>query len=248
MSLASDLRRSLDPTVIAEDVGFDLDDWQREILESDHKRLLICASRQCGKSTVVSLLAVREAQAGPGDILCCAPSQRQSSELFRKIRSTLVHLKTEFSMDSATKVELPNAARIICLPGSEATVRGYSAPRMILVDEASRVPDDFYAAIRPMLAAGDGRLVVLSTPWGRRGWFFNAAEFGGETWQRYRVPASECPRISADFLEEELRELGPLRFASEYECQFVDAAESLFPTGLIEAALSHDVEPLWITT
>jgi hypothetical protein len=246
LSLATDLRRSLDPCSIADDVGIDLDDWQRRLLESDHPRILINASRQVGKSTTCSLLAVRQALDNPGLILCCAPSQRQSSELFRKIRSTLVQLNADFSMDSATKVELPNGSRIITLPGSEATVRGYSAPSMILVDEASRVPDDFYAAIRPMLAAGNGRLVVLSTPWGRRGWYFQAHEFGGDTWERYLVPASDCPRISQDFLDEELRELGPLRFASEYKCEFIDAAEALFPSGLIEAALSDDLEPLWI--
>ncbi len=152
----------------------------------------------------------------------------------------------ELSLESATRLELANGSRIVALPGSESTTRGYSAPRLILVDEASRVDDDLYAALRPMLATSNGRLIALSTPWGRRGWWFNAWEHGGDTWQRFRVPATECPRISAEFLAEELRELGPMRFASEYECQFVDTDEQFFPSALIERALSDEVAPLWI--
>lgn len=243
--LANDLVRALDPLSIAHDVGMRLDDWQARLLESDHSRILICAGRQVGKSTSVALLAVRQALDDPGLILCASPSQRQSTELYRKIRAALVTLKVEFESETLTRLETANGSRIVVLPGTEATIRGYSAPKLVLLDEAARVSDDLYAAVRPMLAAGNGRLVALSSPWGRRGWFFNAFEHGGEGWERYRVPAVECPRISAEFLAEELRELGPLRFKSEYECEFVDEAESLFPSGLIEAALTDEVVPLW---
>lgn len=62
--------------------------------------------------------------------------------------------------------------------------------------------DALYYAIRPMLAVSGGRLMMLSTPHGRRGVFFEAWDHGTE-WKRYRVPATECPRISPEFLEEE---------------------------------------------
>jgi hypothetical protein len=42
-----------------------------------------------------------------------------------------------------------------CLPGKEATSRGYT-PILIIIDEASRVPDDLYRAVRPMLAVSHG--------------------------------------------------------------------------------------------
>lgn len=191
---------------------------------------------------------MNQALTDPGLILCASPSQRQSGELFRKILSTLRAVKPapEFALESTTRLELANGSRIVSLPCSEATVRGYSAPVLVLLDEAARIDDDFYAsAIRPMLAASGGRLICPSTPWGRRGWFFNAWEYGGETWRRFRIPATECPRISAEFLAEELREIGPMRFASEYGCEFVDTDDQFFPSHLIEAALNHELVPLY---
>lgn len=247
MSLAADLARALDPLAIADEVGLELDPWQSDLLESTAPRILLNVTRQGGKSTTSATLAVRTALDDPGLVLCASPSQRQSGELFRKIQQTLRSMRNapEFHLESTTKLELANGSRIVSLPGSEATVRGYSAPRLILIDEAARVDDELYAALRPMLATGNGRLVALSTPWGRRGWFFNAWEFGGESWQRYRVPATECPRITKEFLAEELREIGPLRYASEYLCEFVDTEEQFFPSSLVERALSDEVLPLW---
>lgn len=247
-SLAADLARLLDPLSIANDIGLDLDSWQADLIASNEPRVLLNVCRQGGKSTSCAVLAVNQALSDPGLILAASPSQRQSGELFRKIVETLRALDPapEFALDSTTRLELANGSRIVALPGSEATVRGYSAPKLVLIDEASRVPDDYYAAVRPMLAAGNGRLIALTTPWGRRGWFFNAWEYGGDTWQRFRVPATDCPRISSALLEEELRELGPLRFASEYQCQFVDTTEQFFPTALIQRALTDGFSALWI--
>ncbi len=59
--------------------------------------------------------------------------------------------------ESQLKIELANGSRILCLPGEEATIRGFS-PNLLVIDEASRVPDDLYRAVRPMLAVSQGRL------------------------------------------------------------------------------------------
>jgi hypothetical protein len=74
--------------------------------------------------------------------------------------------------ESALRLELENHSRIISLPGQEQTVRGYAGVSLLIVDEAARVPDDLYFAVRPMLAVSNGRLIALSTPFGKRGWFY----------------------------------------------------------------------------
>jgi hypothetical protein len=150
----------------------------------------------------------------------------------------------EISMESVTRIEFRNTSRIISLPGSEATVRGFSAARAVIVDEAARTGDDLMAAVRPVLATSGGRLIALSSPAGKRGWFYEA-DTVGEGWQKYRVTADQCPRISAAFLADEMRELGPLRYAAEYECQYTDDETQVFSSDLIEAAFRHDVPPLW---
>ncbi len=69
-------------------------------------------------------------------------------------------------------LRLENGSRIVSLPGTEGTVRGFSGVALLIVDEASRVDDALYHAVRPMLAVSHGKLVLLSTPWGKRGFFY----------------------------------------------------------------------------
>ena len=85
---------------------------------------------------------------------------------------------------------------------------------------------------------------MLSTPFGKRG-AFHEAWTGDPSWYRVRVTANQCPRISKQFLEEELRELGAQRFSEEYGLEFLDPDEAVFPLAVIEAAFSPEVSPLW---
>ena len=126
----------------------------------------------------------------------------------------------------------------------DGTVRGFSAVSMLLIDEAWRVEDSIYKALRPMLAVSDGDLWLMSTPYGRRGFFYDAWEHGGDEWFRVHGPATECPRIRREFLEKEQGAMGALAFRQEYLGEFVDSGSSLFERGLVEAALDDSVIPL----
>jgi hypothetical protein len=149
--------------------------------------------------------------------------------------------------ETALTLTLENGSRIVSLPGQEGTVRGYSGVRLLSIDEASRVPDELYHAVRPMLAVSQGRLVALSTPWGRRGWWYDAWQ-SDEPWQRFEIPAERCQRISPSFLAEERRALGDLVYRSEYSCEFCDNELTVFRSADIEAALDPTVQPLWGAT
>jgi terminase large subunit-like protein len=146
--------------------------------------------------------------------------------------------------ESALRAEYANGSRVIALPGSEKTVRGYAGARLVVLDEAARIDDALMAALRPMMATVDGSLVMLTTPAGKRG-EFHRAWTEGEGWTRVRVPATDCPRLSKEFLAEELRELGPAMFGQEYELQFIDDAEAVFTVDLINRAFTDEVRPLW---
>jgi len=134
----------------------------------------------------------------------------------------------------------------VSLPSSEATIRGFSGASLIIEDEASRVPDDLYRAVRPMLATSGGRLVLMSTPYGKRGHFWEVWNEGGPEWERVKVPSTECPRISAAFLAEEQRSLGAWWFSQEYLCEFEDTVSGVFDRELVERAISDEIEPLII--
>ena len=116
----------------------------------------------------------------------------------------------------------------------------------MICDEAARIEDSLLASVSPALATTNGRLIALSTPFGKRGWFYKAWAFGGESWARYALRADQCPRISKEFLDEELRQHGEFLFGQEYRCEFLDPESAVFSSALIEAAFADEsVRPLW---
>jgi hypothetical protein len=154
--------------------------------------------------------------------------------------------------DAQLSMEFANGSRIISLPGSPDTIVGFSAISLLILDEAARIKDDLYALVRPMLAVSGGRLIALSTPFGRRGWFWSAwarcdeARLRGqpEPWQRFRITAEECPRISAEFLAEERLAIGERWFRQEYLVAFVDTVDAVFRTEDILSMLGSTEKPL----
>src|SRR5262245_36206371 len=92
---------------------------------------------------------------------------------------------------------------------------------LLIIDEAARVSDNLYCGVRPMLAVSHGKLIALSTPFGQRGWFYEAWQ-SGEMWERIRVTAEDCPRITHEFLDEEKLALGERWIRQEYMCSFED--------------------------
>ena len=248
VTLGRDFARALDPVLLARDCGLDPDPVQAGLLSTAARKVLVNCCRQWGKSTTTGLIALHEAlYQAPAMIVLVSPSQPQSTELFKKIHGAweLLPGAPESHQESLTRMELANGSRIISLPGSEKTTRGYSGATLIIMDEAARVPDELLAAVRPMLATTSGRFFALTTPAGKRGWFYEAWS-RGEGWERVTVKGRECPRISPAFLDEERSALGPLRFSQEYDCEFTDAETSVFASELIEQALTDDFDPFLV--
>jgi len=246
-SLAGDLRLALDRVGFASSLGLDPDPWQERLLRSTASRVLLNCSRQSGKSTMSGVMALHRALFFPGSlVLCLAPSERQSKELFAKVSDSYRRLRGTPAPASDRKLgmHLPNGSRIEALPGSEKTVRGFSGTSLLIVDEAARVDDELYYAVRPMLAVSGGALMMLTTPYGKRGAFFEEWT-GGRGWDRYEVPAAECPRISEEFLEEERAALPTYIYRQEYECSFEDTEDQIFTHGMVQAAVTPDVKPLF---
>ncbi len=246
--LGKHLAVALDPALVFQRQGLTPDPWQRDVLRSTAQQTLLLCTRQAGKSTTTAALATHTAVYEPGSlVLIGSPSLRQSVELFRKMKHCYAALGSVPAIvkDNQTSLELANGSRIEALPENETTIRGFSNVRLLIIDEAARVADPYYFAIRPVLAVSGGRLVALSTPYGQRGWFWQEWHSGGSEWQRVRITAYDCPRISPAFLEEERRALGPRWYAQEYECSFEDSVAQIFSSASIFGAVSADVAPLF---
>ena len=233
-----DWRIALDPVAWCASVGFRPDPWQADVLRSRAKRIALNCARQNGKSTVAGAVGIHGALYEPETLhIMLSPTLRQSGELFRKALGLYAASGRVVPAESETKLslELANGSRLISLPGSEASIRGYSKVRRLIIDEGSRVPDELYAAVTPMLAVSDGSILTLSTPWGTRGWWYEAW-VDGFAWERYTRTAYENPRIRPEFLAEEKRTKGEFFFAQEYECKFLDAKGAAFRQIDIDAA------------
>jgi hypothetical protein len=221
LPLLTDLTTALDPSrLFTRALGEQPDSWQRQLLRSRARQVLLNCSRQSGKSTCTAALALHQALYQPGLILLLAPALRQSLELFRKVKAFAAALdlpNEAIEAETSLRIELGNGGRIETLPGKEGTIRGFSAVSLLIVDEAARVPDELYRAVRPN---------------------------GGASWERYEVPATDVPRIPREFLDEERRALGPF-YAQEYGCEFLDTTSQVFATDLIMAARDDTIAPLW---
>lgn len=234
----------LDPITFTSKLSFIPDPWQERVFRSPGGRLLMNCSRQSGKSTTAAIIGLHRALYYPKSlVLLVSPSLRQSSELFRKVTDFLHNLAAGWTLleDNKLSCTLANRSRIVSLPSSEATIRGFSGVNLIIEDEAARVSDGLYKTVRPMLAVSNGKLILMSTPFGRRGHFYEAWT-SGDNWERVKVPATECPRISPEFLKEERKNLGDWWFRQEYMCEFMEAQGAAFRVEDIEQMFKEDVQ------
>ena len=228
--IKDDVGARLDPARLGEFAGITLDPWQADVVRSADRQLILNCHRQSGKSTTVALKALHVALYKRSLVLLLSPSLRQSRELFRKVTDVYRALKptARAEIDNSLELKLTGAGRIVSLPGTEATVRGFSAPKLVIMDEASKIPSALYTAVRPMLAVSRGSLALLSTPYGRRGFFHQEWTEGGPNWKRILQTADRCPRITPDWLEEEKLHMEEWEFRQEYMCQFADTAGQFF--------------------
>ena len=237
------------------------DPWQAALIRALPLRTLAVCSRQSGKSTTAAGCCLTTALLEPGSLtLILSPTLRQSQELFRKVVALYRALGRPVPAVSVSKtaLELVTGSRVVALPGDPDGIVGFSAPRLVVIDEAARVTDELYQSVRPMLATSGGKLLLCSTPFGRRGFLWRewsgqtepdaAADVGSaDDWHRVEVPATACPRISPTFLERERRSLGDRWFRQEYLCDFASDAGAVFAFDDVLAA-GVDATPDWAMT
>lgn len=276
--IAQTIAGALNPKSYIRAVGLDPFEWQEAALVPGIDRLMLLTARQSGKSTVVAGKAIHKAKHISNSLsLIICPTQDQSKELMKKIETFMLNDKDLPAMthDATFEKEFVNGSRIVALPGSERSVRGYSGPSMIIVDEAARVLDETYMALRPMMTGAQTELVLMSTPFGKRGFFYRAWHYGtnwkkimvtpkfkisenkivpGPPEQEHREAYKEkgilafySPRHDLQFLEEELENDGLWWFSQEYMCEFLDTESQLISTDDIEAAFTA-IDPLFVTS
>lgn len=234
MTLVTDLRAALDPAVLFRHAfGFDPIDWQTAYLREERPAVVL-KGRQVGASLAAAALAIHTATYRPNThCIIVSPTLKQSSEIAVKARRGLRQLGTRLDQDSASSLRLSNGSRILSLPGTARSVRGWSADLLIL-DEAAFIEAETWTAARALVATG-GRLVVQSTPGAETGDFYELVQAEDLDVARYTIRSDSVPTIAPEFLEAERRAMSPDAYAAEYECAFAKTGASLFSLDRIES-------------
>ena len=217
-----------------------LDEWQKQVLDTEGN-ICLRSGRQVGKSTIIAIKAGQYAVShGKKTIMVISAVERQALLLFEKILS-YIHvnhksfIKTGKDKPTKHKLQLKNGSVIHCLPTGESGygIRGFTI-NMLIVDEAAFINEDVYQAVTPMLAVTRGPIILLSTPFGRTGYF--ARCFNDPTFSKFHVSSLECTRIDKEFLTQEKTRMSTLQFSQEYLGEFCDDLMQLFPDSLIKAS------------
>jgi hypothetical protein len=226
------------------DIGLEADPWQAQVLRSTSDRIAILAPRQVGKSAVVACLALHTALYRDGSLIVIASrSEDQSVELFRKMVEAYDRLDQPVRAIRrlVSEIELDNGSRILALPNNPETVRCYSSVALLILDEASRVPDALIVSVFPMITASRGRLVVLSTPAGRQGFFYQEWSNPYARWERISARADMCPRFDPAFLAELRSQIGETAYRQEMECEFLRSDGQVFSLEVVDDAFDSDL-------
>ena len=224
----------------------ELDPLQVSILRSGQRRTIILCHRQWGKSSLAALVVLHQAIFFSNSLcLLVSPSLRQSSENFKKVLYFLSCLEDRPLMQEDTRLSmtLSNHSRVVSLPGGNdgKTIRGYSGPDCIVLDEAAQCSDELYHALTPMQASNpNGKLWLCSTPHGQRGFFYQTWQDDSPGWLKISVRAEENPRIDPLWLEEQRQIMGPLNYQQEFENSFLNDEFSVFTEEMLAKMISGD--------
>jgi len=229
------LEERLDSVLLFERfVESEADPWQRQVLRSTSSTIALRVCRQAGKSCCLATLAIVEMRRG-GTVLVICPAERQAKELARKVREYLPKTDLHVERSTQTEIECSNGSRLICVPSTGATIRGYTVS-LLLVDEAAFCDDESLIAVLPMVMDG-GRTVFASTPAGRLGMFASLFLDPKPSVERIIVRGTDIPRL-ANRVERLRLALPPTKFRQEVEVEMLGGGENYFDIAAIEKAVS----------
>jgi len=226
--------------------------YQDIILNDQSKKILLCISRQTGKSTIAAIKAIHAALLNDNyTVVVVSRTLPQSVELVRKIKvltrtSTIPISATYPKMKEAkTEINLKNKgkntySRIISVPATDAA-RGYSADLVICDECAFWEQGDymFNQVIEPMTQFTKGAIMLLSTPNGKHGFFWNC--FNSPFWSCYQFGWEVCPNNTLEEMEEKRSRMTSMEFQAEYEAKFVASQNAYFNPKDIQKAIDHSL-------
>ena len=193
-------------------------------------RILDCGRRwgktQCAIAEGVKLSFIKQKQRG----WVVAPTYPLSQEDWRTLKDLMPtelirnELKAErkFVFLNGSEIEFKSA-------DNEAGLRGAGLNWCIL-DEASRIKEDSWNALRPALSDKRGKGIFISTPKGKN-WFYRMyllGKKGKENYESWKFPSDTNPYFPTEEWEETKSNYPADWFSQEYEANFLDDVAAVF--------------------
>lgn len=221
-------------------------EWQEDYLR-ETRDTIVLKGRQVGASTAGGVIGIRRARYWPNSLVAIvSPSLKQSTEVKERAKQGLIRLGERLVRDSANELALANGSRILSLPGSAKSVRGWSA-HLLIIDEAAFLDQETFLAARATVAATGGRTIIQSTPEGPFGHFYDLWSANDPDWAKFRVRSDEARTVDPAFLARERSTLTAEEYAQEYEAEFTTPGLGLVDEArLRELTVSlEDEESVW---
>lgn len=228
-----------------------LDDWQKQVLNTEGNKV-ICSGRQVGKSTVIAIDAGEFAIKHPKkEVLIISAVERQAYWLFEKVLAYLTenyrkYIKTGKDKPTKTACKLKNGSIIRCLPTGLTGygIRGLTIHRLY-ADEAAHIFQDVWHAVIPMLTTTGGDIILLSTPKGREGYFYDCYK-DEENFTTFHINAEEVAESRPEPLKSNMQKLHALakeqmtkrEYEQEIQGLFIDDTNQFFSDHLIKSSMT----------
>lgn len=229
-----------------------LDPWQKKYIGTDPgKDCFLLCSRQSGKTTAMSIkaveLCVKSFKKG-AFVLILSITEKQAYIMLAKalayaiIKYPKVLITKGNDKPTKHKINFKTGTGILCYAAGETGegLRGFTIKKL-MIDEGSRMSEEFFIAVTPMLSVIGGSMDIASTPFGTknkdgsRKFFYKCSK--DDHFVKFYVSAEDCPRQSKEFLKREEERMTEAQYAQEYKAQFMEELYQYFSNSLIQKVM-----------
>lgn len=243
--LINKLRMRTDPDFFARSCGFyPHKHWQTDALRCRDPLAAWCIHRQGGKSSCASFKASHCVLFEPGALVVVVSYVRDQARygILKKIRPIIEEKAPELGLEYSLRQESIEifhpgkpSSEILVVTNNEDAARAYSAIRLLVIDEASRVEDGVINGLQAALGPR-GQMLMLSTPRGARGQFYVVMTTPGLPWRTVRVAADHPQAVIQSVpAMESMRMTNPRLYEQEYLLRFHGSGNALLTLDQIEA-------------
>lgn len=248
-----------DPVLFVEEMlGAQPFDYQAEFLRAllDERKMSVKSGHGTGKSTTASwamlwFMLLRY----PCKVVVTAPTSSQLFDaMFAELKRWINELPKELQQllnvksDRVELVSAPAEAFISCRTARaetpEALAGVHSDHVLLIVDEASGVPEQVYEAAAGSMSGHNATTLMLSNPTRSSGTFFESHNRMANSWWTRTWSCKDSPLVSHEFVDEMELRYGPesnayrVRVLGEFP---LSDDNTIIPYHLVESAQTRDV-------